>query len=160
MNFESISLWGFVATVVMTTMMAAALPLGLSRVSLPFILGTMITADRGRANVVGFITHVIGGWVLALLYALAFDRWHVAHWWIGAILGLVHGLFLLTVVMPLLPGVHPRMASEMRGPEPTRELEPPGFMALHYGQWTPVVVLVVHIVYGTILGAFYRVPMH
>jgi hypothetical protein len=67
-----------------------------------------------------------------------------------------HALFVLVILMPLLPGLHPRMASELRGPQPTRELEPPGFMALHYGRWTPVVILFAHIVYGVIVGAFYQ----
>jgi hypothetical protein len=48
------------------------------------------------------------------------------------------------------------MASEHRGPEPTRGLEPPGFMALNYGRQTPVISLVAHVLYGVILGAFYR----
>jgi hypothetical protein len=59
--------------------------------------------------------------------------------------------------MPLLPGLHPRMASEHRGPEPTRLLEPPGFLALHYGRRTPVVAVLAHVLYGIILGAFYRI---
>jgi hypothetical protein len=29
-------------------------------------------------------------------------------------------------------------------------------MALHYGRRTPLVALVAHVVYGGILGAFYR----
>jgi hypothetical protein len=29
-------------------------------------------------------------------------------------------------------------------------------MGLHYGQWTPVVILFAHTVYGVIMGAFYR----
>jgi hypothetical protein len=68
----------------------------------------------------------------------------------------VHGLFVLLAVMPMLPGLHPRMASEQRGPEPTRQLEPPGFLALNYGRRTPLSVIAAHLVYGTILGAFYR----
>jgi len=59
-------------------------------------------------------------------------------------------------VMPTLPAMHPRMASVHHGPEPTRQLEPPGFMALNYGRQTPAVTLVAHIFYGAILGAFYR----
>ena len=47
------------------------------------------------------------------------------------------------------------MASEQRGPTPTRLLEPPGFLALHYGRRTPVIVLAGHAVYGAILGGFY-----
>ena len=48
------------------------------------------------------------------------------------------------------------MASELRGPEPTKALEPPGFLALNYGRRTPLVTLVAHAVYGLILGAFYH----
>jgi hypothetical protein len=36
-----------------------------------------------------------------------------------------------------------------------RQLEPPGFLALHYGVRTPVSVLVAHVAFGSILGAFY-----
>jgi hypothetical protein len=48
------------------------------------------------------------------------------------------------------------MASEYQGPEPTRNLEPPGFLALNYGRRTPIFSLVAHTVYGIILGAFYH----
>jgi len=51
---------------------------------------------------------------------------------------------------------HPRMATEQRGPEPTRQLEPPGFLAMNYGRRTPVSVIIAHLVYGAVLGAFYR----
>jgi len=68
----------------------------------------------------------------------------------------VHGFFVLMVVMPLMPGLHPRMATEQRGPEPTRQLEPPGFLAMNYGRRTPVSVIFAHLVYGAVLGAFYR----
>ena len=40
--------------------------------------------------------------------------------------------------LPLIPGLHPRMASEYQGPTPTRQLEPPGFLALNYGRPTPI----------------------
>jgi hypothetical protein len=80
----------------------------------------------------------------------------LAAWWLGLGIGLVHGLFVLLAIMPMLPGLHPRMASEQRGPEPTRQLEPPGFLALNYGRRTPLSVILAHLVYGTILGAFYR----
>jgi hypothetical protein len=48
------------------------------------------------------------------------------------------------------------MASEEQGPTPTRQLEPPGFLALNYGYRTPLSVIIAHLVYGGILGAFYR----
>ena len=68
----------------------------------------------------------------------------------------MHGLAVLIAVMPVLPGFHPRMASEHHGPAPTRELQPPGFMALHYGRRTPLIALLAHMTYGGILGAFYH----
>ncbi len=68
----------------------------------------------------------------------------------------MRGLFVLVAGVPLLPGLHPRMASEERGPTPTRQLEPPGFMALNYGMRTPVSVLIAHLLYGRIVGAFYH----
>ena len=124
--------------------------------NLPFMLGTMFTPDRDRAKLVGFGVHLLNGWVLAFIYAAAFQSWHLAAWWLGLGVGLAHGLFVLLAVMPMLPGLHPRMASEQRGPEPTRQLEPPGFLALNYGRRTPLSVIVAHLVYGTIIGAFYR----
>jgi hypothetical protein len=47
------------------------------------------------------------------------------------------------------------MASEHKGPTVTRQLEPPGFFALNYGYQTPVSIVLGHLIYGVILGAFY-----
>jgi uncharacterized membrane protein YagU involved in acid resistance len=154
-NIGSILLWGFVATVVLTALMQGAQSLGLSRMSIPFIVGTMFTGNRDHASVFGFAGHVVFGWLFALLYALAFESWQRSSWWLGAGIGVVHGMAVLVALMPVLPGFHPRMASEQRGPEPTRALEPPGFLALNYGHRTPLVALVAHMVYGAIIGAFY-----
>ncbi|HET7563929.1 MAG TPA: hypothetical protein VFJ96_02960 [Gemmatimonadaceae bacterium] len=155
-NVPDILLWGFVATVVLTTVMAAAQQLGLSRMSIPFIVGTMFTGDRGRATAVGFAVNFVYGWVFAFIYAYAFESVNFASWWLGGFIGVVHGLAILVTIMPILPSFHPRMASEERGPEPTRALEPPGFMALNYGHRTPMITLVAHVLYGMILGGFYH----
>jgi hypothetical protein len=155
-NVASITLWGFVATVVMTSMMSACQGLGLSRMGLPFILGTMLTPNRDRAMFVGFLFHMGNGWLFALVYAAGFESLGHATWWLGATAGLVHGLAVLLVILPLLPGLHPRMASERHGPTPTRQLQPPGFMGLHYGRGTPLAALAAHVAYGTILGALYQ----
>ncbi|HEX6965090.1 MAG TPA: hypothetical protein VF166_04755 [Gemmatimonadaceae bacterium] len=155
-NVPDILLWGFVATVVLTTVMAAAQQLGLSRMSIPFIVGTMFTGDRGRATGLGFAANFVYGWLFAFIYAFAFESLRVTSWWLGGFIGLVHGLAILVAIMPILPSFHPRMASETRGPEPTRALEPPGFMALNYGRRTPMITLVAHVLYGMILGGFYH----
>jgi len=155
-NVASMLLWGFVATVVLSTLMSAAQGLGLSRMSLPMMLGTMFTADRRRALLIGFGLHFANGWVIAFLYAWIFEDWRVATWWAGAGIGIAHALTVLVALMPVLSTIHPRMASESRGPEPTRGLEPPGFMALNYGRQTPLITLLAHALYGGILGHFYR----
>jgi uncharacterized membrane protein YagU involved in acid resistance len=124
--------------------------------NLPFMLRTMVTPDRDRAKLIGFGMHLINGWLFAALYAAAFESWRRATWWLGAGIGLVHALFVLVAAMPMLPGMHPRMANEQHGPTPTRQLEPPGFMALNYGRRTPLSVVLAHILYGAILGQFYR----
>ncbi len=156
MNWSSAIFWGLAATLVLTSLMAGSQGLGLTRMNIPFMLGTMFTPDRDRARVLGFLMHVALGWIIALFYALAFQNLGQATWWLGAMIGLLHALFVLVTVMPLVPGVHPRMASEQRGPTPTRQLEPPGFMALNYGGRTPISVILAHLAYGAILGAFYR----
>jgi hypothetical protein len=157
MNVESVLLWGFVGTVMLTTIMAASQGLGLTRMSIPYLLGTMLTPDRDRAMLAGFTVHIFNGWVFAGIYALAFESWGQATWWNGAGIGVIHGTFVLLAGMNLLPAMHPRMASESQGPTPTRQLQPPGFLALNYGRRTPVVTLIAHIVYGVLIGAFYQV---
>jgi len=156
MNMASILLWGFVATVVLTLMMSASQGMGLTRISMPFLLGTMITPNRDRAMVLGTAVHFIDGWLFAILYALAFESWHRATWWLGSAIGLVHASFVLVVLMPIIPGMHPRMVSEYYGPTPNRQLQPPGFLALNYGYRTPIVTLLAHAAYGAIIGAFYQ----
>jgi hypothetical protein len=151
----SILLWGFAGTVVLTTLTIAAQSLGLTRIDIPFILGTMFTADRDRAKFFGLVMHLINGWIFAFVYALFFQSLHTSNWWLGALIGVMQGVFVVVAFLPLLPGVHPRMVSDSRGPEPTRLLEPPGFLATNYGRMTPVVTIIAHAIYGAILGAFY-----
>jgi len=157
MNMRGLGLWGFVGTVVLTGLLSASQSLGLTRMNLPFMVGTLATPNRDRAKAVGFGLHFMNGWLFASVYIAAFQSWRRAGWWRGALIGMVHGLFVLVVAMPLLPAFHPRMASEQQGPTPTRQLEPPGFLALHYGRRTPISVMIAHIIYGSILGAFYRI---
>jgi len=156
MNFGHALLWGFVGTLILTVLMSGCRGLGLTRMDLPFMLGTIFTPNRDLAKWIGFLVHVVFGWLFAFLYAEAFVASGITHWWFGATIGLVHAMFVLLIGMRLLPGIHPRMADELRGPDPTRQLEPPGYLALHYGRGTPITTIVAHIIYGSVLGLFYR----
>lgn len=112
-------------------------------------------ANRDRAKVYGVALHLVNGWMFSLVYVAAFHVTHVFAWWFGVAIGLVHGAFVLAVAMPVMPGMHPRMASDIQGPTVVRQLEPPGFLARNYGRRTPLSVLVAHLVFGFILGFLY-----
>lgn len=146
------AIWGLIATVAMATILQGAQGMGLSRLSLPFLAGTLFTGNRRWAMILGFAFYVIGGWIFAFLYFLLFASVGVQAWWLGAAAGILHGLFLLAAALPLLPYIHPRMASEYDGASGIRLLEPPGFLGLNYGHRTPLTTLLGQAVYGAVLG--------
>jgi uncharacterized membrane protein YagU involved in acid resistance len=158
MNVPSWLLWGFVATVVLTAIIYSTQALGMTRMNIAYLLGTMFTPNRDRAKLIGVLVHFVNGWIFSLVYIAAFHSWGQANWWLGAIIGLVHASFVLAVGMPTMPALHPRMANEQYGPTVVRQLEPPGFFALHYGIRTPISILAAHAVFGAILGGFYVLP--
>lgn len=98
------ALWGFIGTLVLSTLAATSQGLGLTRMNIPYMLGTIFTPQRDRAKVIGLGVHLFNGWLFALGYIAAFHALGRATWWIGALFGLLHALFVLTVGMRLLPG--------------------------------------------------------
>ncbi len=148
---------GFAGTVVMTTALSGASEMGLTRIDLPFLLGTAFTADRARARLLGYLAHLVFGVAFAFLYFAIFTAIGRSGWLLGALFGVVHALFsLTTLVNILLPAVHPLMGSPFTAADSTPLLEPPGFLMLNYGRSTPVVTVLAHIAYGAIVGGFLR----
>ena len=146
---------GLVGTIVLTTTLRAASELGLTRMDLPFLLGTAVTSDRARAKLIGYALHFVFGLVFALGYWVVFATTGVSGVWIGALLGLVHALFAGTaLVSVVLPVVHPRMGTGFEAAGDAPLLEPPGFMLVNYGQQTQLAMIVAHVAYGAIVGAF------
>jgi uncharacterized membrane protein YagU involved in acid resistance len=157
MNVGQWLVWGFGATVLLTTIFVMAQALGLTRMNVAFLLGSMVTPSRDRARLVGIVMHLINGWLFSIVYVAAFHMFGRATWWLGAGIGAVHAAFVLGVALPALPGMHPRMASEYEGPTALRQLEPPGFFGMNYGIRTPVAVMLAHMLFGATLGTMYRV---
>src|SRR6266508_4632413 len=112
MDWAGWALFGLVATTALTAVMIAAQLLGLTRLDLPLLLGTIVTEDPDRARAAGFFIHLLIGQGFAFGYAAAFALLDRATWWLGALLGLLHVAVALTVFVPLLAGVHPRIASD------------------------------------------------
>jgi uncharacterized membrane protein YagU involved in acid resistance len=152
MDWAGWAIFGLIATAILTAVMIGAQLSGLTRLDIPLMLGTMVVADPDRARVVGFFIHLINGQAFALGYAAVFAALDEATWWTGALLGVLHGAVALLVIVPLLPGVHPHMASERAGLTAGAGLEPPGLLGLNYGRETPLVTMVAHVVYGVALG--------
>jgi hypothetical protein len=146
---------GLVGTLVLTTVLRAASELGLTRMDIPFLLGTAVTADRVRAKAAGYALHFVFGLLFALAYYAIFVVIDEAGILLGALLGLVHALFAgSALVNVLLPVVHPRMGTGFDAAGSTPLLEPPGFLLLNYGRQTPLVTVIAHLMYGAIVGGF------
>lgn len=141
---------GFVGTLVLTTVLRTASELHLTRMDLPFLLGTAVSDNRSRAKAIGYVAHFVMGLLFALVYYAMFVALGRHDWWLGALFGLGHSLFAGTVLINvLLPIVHPRMGTPLSDITTVALLEPPGFMARNYGLQTPAVSLVAHVLYGT-----------
>ena len=146
---------GFVGTLILTTSLRAANELGLTRVDLPFLLGTAVSGDRARAKAFGYLLHLVAGEVFALVYFAIFTAIDTSGWLLDALLGLLHGLVSATALVNiLLPAVHPRMGSAFSAADTSPLLEPPGFLLRNYGRGTPIATLLAHIAYGAIVGGF------
>jgi hypothetical protein len=155
-----VSVWaalagGFVGTLVLTTALRSANELGLTRVDLPFLLGTAVTRDRARAKALGYLLHLVAGELFALVYYAIFTAIDTSSWLLGALFGLLHGIVSATaLVNVMLPIVHPRMGSTLSAADSSPLLEPPGFLMRNYGRGTPVVTVLAHVAYGAIVGGF------
>jgi hypothetical protein len=146
---------GFVGTLLLTTGLVGASELRLTRIDLPFLLGTMLFADRTRAKALGYLLHFLVGLVFALIYYAIFSAIDESGWLLGGLFGLLHGVFAVTaLVNTLLPAVHPRMGTSHTAADSSPLLEPPGFLMLNYGRSTPLVTVAVHVIYGAVVGGF------
>ena len=152
------SIWGalaggFLGMLVLTTALRGATELGVTRVDLPFLLGTAFSADRSRAKAIGYLMHLAAGELFALVYYAIFVALAASGWALGATFGLLHGIVsATTLVNVLLPAVHPRMGGPMTAADSSPLIEAPGFLMRNYGRRTPIVNVLAHIAYGALVG--------
>ena len=146
---------GLAGTLLLTSALRAASELRLTRIDLPFLLGTAVTSDRQRAKLIGYLLHFVAGLMFSLAYFVGFVALGRSGWLLGVGFGVLHGLFAMTALVNiLLPVIHPRMGDALSSVDSVALLEAPGFLMLNYGRTTPIVNLIAHAAYGTIVGGF------
>jgi hypothetical protein len=158
MTLWSSIMGGLLGTMVLSTVLRAAGEMGITRMDLPFLLGTTVTDNRRRAKVYGYLFHFLMGLGFAVLYGLGFAAIGRSGWVLGALVGAVHALFTSTVLVNvLLPVLHRHIGTPETAADEVALIEPPGFLMLNYGRNTFFVTLVSHMAYGAIVGWAVRV---
>ena len=105
---------GVIGTLAMTTIIKTATELGLTRMDFALLLGTAFTDNRRKARATGYIVYFALGVAFAEAYGAFFAIVGHASWQLGALLGVLHAIFVATVLFTvLLPVVHPRMATSL-----------------------------------------------
>ena len=146
---------GVLGGLVMTILMALGRMMGMTTMNLEMALGSMLTQNLGSATwLMGFIMHLIISGLIALLYAAGFEYvTHRSNWLLGASFGAIHTV-IAGVVMGMMGNIHPLMAPP---PPPAGYLMAPGFFAANFGMMTALAFIMLHLIYGAIVGALYRV---
>lgn len=98
---------GLMGTGIMTMMMYTAPKMGMPRMDILGLLGTMFTFNRSSATWLGAAIHSMMGIMFAIVYALAWTAgFGNATWLWGLAFGYVHGVAAI-LMMPLILRVHP-----------------------------------------------------
>ena len=142
---------GAVATLVMTALLYMGIVMMPRQMTmnLLYMLGSMVApANKGAAYMIGAMMHAMMGISFALahtgvFWALDLDA-NFAAW--GLLFGFVHYL-IVGMGMGMIGSMHPLMK---RG-----QLQAPGFFVLKYPALTAMGFLMLHLVYGTVVGALY-----
>lgn len=143
---------GIVGAAVMTLVLWVTRLAGLTQLDLAMTLGTVTTISLGAnpgAWVLGFIAVLVCGGVFALVYAWVFEAWpaHTARAWLGALIGVVHSVPGGALLGWLMPPLHPATKGDPL-------LADPGFMGANYGTATIFIFILLHVLYGAIIGGW------
>lgn len=143
---------GIAAAGIMTLLMWVARAAGWTQLDLAMILGTAsVFTDQpgGGAWTQGLVVMLLFGGIFALAYAWVFEFWphHTARAWIGALAGVVHAVIGGAMMWWMIPLLHSGGAMDPR-------LADPGFMAANYGSASAAEFILLHIVYGTVIGGW------
>ena len=136
---------GLVATAAMTALMYAAPMMGMPKMDIATMLGTMFVPRPGPAFWFGMIIHLIIGTVLfPAIYRFVLQPSSGSGTGKGVSFGLLLWAAANLMVMPMMGAIHPMVKSGM--------LPAPGFLMLNLGVMAPMGSLIGHLFYGALLG--------
>jgi hypothetical protein len=138
---------GLAAIVVTALARVAGVP-----VNLAMTLGTMFGLPPSAWTWFwGFIVHLVISGIIAWVYAAGFEYGtHRANAWLGAAFSVVH-VIVAGLLFGLLPAIHPAIPELMAAP---------GIFLSNVGAGGVITFILVHLVYGLIVGALYRPVKH
>jgi hypothetical protein len=141
---------GVIGGVAMVILLAIFRGFGFTDIDLSTTLGSMITSTTGSGTrLIGFVMHLVSSGCIAILYAFIFDTLDAASWLRGLIIAVPHALIggIFTLILPV---IHPAIPEVPGLPEP-------GFMYANFGAGDVFIYLLIHLVYGAIVGGLYKV---
>lgn len=156
LNTTRIIAAGIAATAAMTLMMYYGPPMvGMPPGDIGTILGTMLLPNNpGQALWIGLIMHLANGIIFAAIYAaVLLSLRQQSGGGTGAIFGVLLWLIEPMLLLPIILTMHPLVK--------TGRISHPGFFSLNLGMgWTPAAFsLATHLVYGVLVGLFYKHPV-
>ncbi|MBK9123967.1 MAG: hypothetical protein IPM16_12755 [Chloroflexi bacterium] len=139
---------GVIATVAMTALMAAAPMMGLPKMDMPGLLGSMFGAPGSR--LMGLAMHFMMGAVFGVVYAVLFNLVVGANPLpLGALFGTVHWIVAGTMV-GMMPAMHAGIKSG--------RVQAPGFFMMNFGGAMGFMGgLLGHVVFGIVFALAYQV---
>jgi uncharacterized membrane protein YagU involved in acid resistance len=143
---------GFLATVAMTALMYMAPLMGLPKMDIATMLGTMFSTNPPVAFAIGIAMHfMLGSVLLAIPYFYLIEiKFRSTPWLGGAIWGVLLWGVANLMVMPMMGFVHPLVRA---GAMPA-----PGLLMLQLGALAPIGSLMGHLLYGIVLAKAYKDP--
>ncbi len=118
------------------------------KMNLFMMLGSMVLPVGVGAFLMGAMLHAGMSVVFGLIHGGVFAALDIDSAWAawGLLFGLAHWA-VVGMVLGMMPMMHPRMRSG--------EIDEPGFYALRYPPMTAMGFLMLHLVFGAIVGALY-----
>lgn len=135
--------YGALGAFTMTILLVLMRWVGLTQFNLSVFLGSMLTGNISTSSwAMGFSWHILNGGIFGLVYAGLFKWTGSASAGKGTSFAFVHWLFF-SVFMGVASSFHALIPAQIADP---------GYFALNYGVLTAITGLVLHLVFGFIVG--------